>query len=172
MTEPTFVALGRVVKPHGLGGELSIRLADGVVEIPVGIEVWFVPPPAGLRSGRVAAVRQGPKGPLVTVEGVDDISIADTLRGRDVVAHPEDLPDDIVDDSPSWTGLVVEDETRGVIGVVTEVIHTGANDVLVVPEGPFGQVLVPVIDDVIRDVDFVGGTCRVALLPGLIEERP
>lgn len=171
MTDPgPFVTLGRVVKPHGLGGELSVRLEPGIPGIPVGIEVAFVPPPSGLRRAPVTGVRQGPKGPLVSFAGVDSIDDAETLRGLSVSAHVDDLPGDWEVCATDPVGLRVLDEERGDIGIVAEVIHTGANDVWVVRGGPFGEVLVPVIDDVVTSSDPDAGVCSVRLLPGLIEE--
>lgn len=168
--DAAFVSLGRVVKPHGLTGELSVKLEAGVPGVPVGLAVWFVPPPEVLRTGRVLAVRQGPKGPLVTVEGVSDIATADALRGLSISARSSDLPEDFILLEESLEGLEVSDVERGVIGSIAEIIETGANDVWVVRGGPFGEVLIPVIDDVILEVDRQSGTARVRLLPGLIEE--
>lgn len=142
------------------------------VDLPVaslvGLDCRFVPPPARVRSARVLSVRSGPKGPLFSLEGVDDITTADTLRGTTVLIRAEDLPD--LDEEFDPVGLQMIDETRGPIGEVRDVIVTGANDVWVIEGGRFGQVLVPVIDDVIVDVDEDAGTVTVRLLPGLIEE--
>jgi 16S rRNA processing protein RimM len=63
----------------------------------------------------------------------------------------------------------VFDGERGLIGEITDVIITGANDVWVI-EGPFGEVLIPVIDQVIGDIDEEAGTVHITLLPGLIDE--
>jgi len=63
---------------------------------------------------------------------------------------------------------VIDDE-RGLIGTVDDVIITGANDVWIV-DGPFGEVLIPVIEDVVHEIDEDAMTARVTLLPGLIEE--
>ena len=62
------------------------------------------------------------------------------------------------------------DEERGELGVIDEIIVTGANDVWVVRGGPLGEVLIPVIDDCVLEVDTETRTARVRLLPGLIEE--
>ena len=61
--------------------------------------------------------------------------------------------------------MSVVDEARGVLGEIVEVIVTGANDVWVV-DGPFGEVLLPVIDDVVLDVDEEARTAQVRLLAG------
>lgn len=164
-----FVPLGRVAKTHGMNGEVSVVMTVGLpVERLIGLEVWFTPPPAHVRSARVAGVRPGPKGPLFAFEGIADIGTASALRGCNVLARSGDLPEYEEEFDP--VGLRVIDETRGEIGEVTDVIVTGANDVWVVEGGPFGQVLVPDIEDVVGEIDEDEGTVAVRLLPGLIEE--
>ena len=141
--------------------------------LPEGLEVWFVPPPTGVRSGRLLSVRRGPKGPLVRIDGVTDVDAASALCGREVLARAEDLPPEWSEGSqprPEPVGLRVVDESRGELGDVVEVIETGANDVWVV-HGSLGEVLIPVIDDVVLSVDEEEHLARVRLLPGLIEEE-
>jgi len=168
MDADAFVEIGRVAKTHGLNGEVSVIVTAGLpVDRLVGLDLWIVPPPHALRSTRVLGVRPGPKGPLFALENVTDISTADTLRGCELLAHAADVPE--IEDEFDPVGLELTDETRGRIGCVTDVIFTGANDVWVV-DGPLGEVLVPVIDDVILEVDEEAMTARVSLLPGLIEE--
>jgi 16S rRNA processing protein RimM len=174
MSPEPFAAIARVVKSHGLKGELAVEPASGFEFAPPnGLEVWFVPPPPGLRSGRVENVRRGPRGPLVKVSGIDDIGVAGTLVGTEIIARSADLPAEmlrpveVVDDG---LGLSVTDQERGLLGEVVEVIVTGANDVWVV-EGPYGEVLLPVIDDVVVSVDWDAATATVRLLPGLLGEE-
>jgi 16S rRNA processing protein RimM len=170
MAPAGFVRIGTIVKPHALKGEVAVIPAADLPFVHLeGIEVWFVPPRAGApRSARVVGVRQGPKGPLVTLEGVESISAADLLRGADMLAREGDVPE-VEEDVDDVIGVKVVDEKRGDLGEVTELIVTGANDVWVV-DGPFGEVLIPVIDDVILGYDEDADVVRVRLLPGLIDE--
>ena len=173
MVPSPFVPLARVVKAHGLKGEVSVTpAADLPFLFPDSLEVWIVPPPAGVRSGRIEGIRPGPKGPLVKISGIDDIGVAQRLIGAELLARASDLPaawiEPIVED-PDAIGYTVLDEAHGSLGVIVEIIVTGANDVWVV-EGPFGEVLLPVIDDVVLDIDDSTGSIRVKLLPGLLPE--
>ncbi|WNR46621.1 ribosome maturation factor RimM [Paenibacillus roseipurpureus] len=63
---------------------------------------------------------------------------------------------------------VITDEGQE-LGLVTEVLTPGANDVWVVglPKGK--QLLLPVIDDVILDVDVANKSIRIHLMEGLME---
>ncbi len=66
-------------------------------------------------------------------------------------------------------GLAVYDEEKGLLGELTEVLETGANDVYVVQSPEYGEILLPAIKDVIREVNLEAKTMRVKLLPGLID---
>jgi len=168
MDADAFVELGRVAKTHGLFGEVSVIVTDGLpVERLVGLEVWLVPPPRSLRTTRITGVRPGPKGPLFALQDVPDIGTAEQLRGCTLLARSTDVPEVVEEFDP--VGLVLTDVERGEIGTVVDVIVTGANDVWVV-EGPYGEVLLPVIPQVIGEIDESAMTARVTLLPGLIEE--
>lgn len=166
-----FVPLGRVVKTHGLKGEVSVAPAtDLPFLLPAGLEVRFVPPVPGVGPTSVEGVRPGPKGPLVKLADIHDISTASLLVGATMVTRAEDDPFVREEEEPDPVGLLVIDEERGELGSVDDVIVTGANDVWVVHGDRYGEVLIPVIDDVVLGVDEDARTARVRLLPGLIEE--
>jgi 16S rRNA processing protein RimM len=54
------------------------------------------------------------------------------------------------------------------LGRISNVLFTGANDVYVVT-GPRGEILLPAISQVIKQVDLAGGRVVVELMPGLTE---
>ena len=142
--------------------------ADIGVDRLRGLHVWFVPPPAVVRAALIESVRPGPKGPLVAFEGIGDVGTASELRGCSVLAAADDVPE--VEEPEDLTGYRVVDAGRGDIGVVSDVIVTGANDVWVV-SGRLGEVLVPVIDSVVEAVDAESREIRVRLLPGLLDDE-
>lgn len=172
MKDAPFVPVGRVVKVHGLKGEVSVALSAGPpFSVPENLAVWVVPPPSGPMRCIVESVRQGPKGPLFKLSGIDDRADAEILRGRSLIAHANDLPEGWSDRPPSDVGLRVRDVERGEIGTVVDVIVTGANDVWVTESDRYGEVLIPVIDDVVLEIDDETGTASIRLLPGLIDEE-
>lgn len=173
MAATGFTSVARVVKPHGLSGEVGVVMtADLPASTLHGLEVWFVPPPAhGARSAIVTAVRQGPKGPLLSFEGVATIDEAEALRATELLALSDALPE-LPEPVADPVGLRVYDAERGDLGEIVEVIVTGANDVWVVQGERFGEVLLPVIDDVVLRVDEDAREAHVRLLPGLLEEPP
>jgi len=171
MERAPFIALGRVVKAHGLKGEVSVApFTEPPFFLPEGLHVWLVPPPAVVRETEIVSVRPGPKGPLVKLRGVDTIEAAKSLSGVEILAAEADVPDDAFDEEPDSVGALVHDEVHGDLGSITETIITGANDVWIV-HGPYGQILVPVIDDVVLDYHEESDTYEVRLLPGLMPEK-
>lgn len=161
--------VGHVLKAHGTDGEVSVAATtDLAVLASDGTTVWIVPPPSvGAVPRTITSVRSGPRGPLIRLSGVATAADAHDLAGRWLLVRGEELPAE--EDSHALIGMAVRDRDRGDIGTVTDVIVTGANDVLVVTGGGFGEVLVPVIPDVVRSVDAGSHVIDVTLLDGLID---
>jgi 16S rRNA processing protein RimM len=165
-----FAAVARVIKAHGLKGEVAVKpLVDLPLKHLLGTQVWFVPPPAALTDRQLASVRCGPKEPLLAFAPGLSTDDAHLVAGCTLLVRADALPDDMPEDEPDPVGLKVVDEARGSLGLIEDVIVTGANDVWVV-RGPYGEVLIPVIDDVVISVHESEGLVTVRLLPGLIDE--
>ncbi len=171
MATGPYVVVGRVTKTHGLKGEVSVAPAAGTsFELLEGVGVWFVPPPRHLRSARTTAVRAVHKGVLVSFEGVSSIDLSASLVGCDILVEADSVPEGWQPDiAHTHDGFRVFDSKHGQLGTVSETIVTGANDVWVV-HGPLGEILVPVIDDVVSEIDTAEREIRVTLLPGLVAE--
>ena len=66
--------------------------------------------------------------------------------------------------------MAVVDEAGSSLGTVTEILHTGANDVYVVADGE-SELLLPALADVVRDVDVEARRMSVALPDGIERRR-
>ena len=64
-------------------------------------------------------------------------------------------------------GLKVTSDEGEDLGVIDDVLQTGANDVYIIKKQGAADLLVPAIKDCIREVDIEGGAMLVHLLPGL-----
>ena len=67
-------------------------------------------------------------------------------------------------------GLKVVSEDGVEIGVISDVFNTGANDIYDVKREGKKNLLLPVIDDVVKEIDIDGGTVTVHLMEGLDDE--
>lgn len=119
-----------------------------------GLSVAVVPPPLrGERWHEVVSVSGDSRsGSLVALSGVTTIEDAEALVGAHLIARAEDLPADLaLHDPERLVGRVVRDARDGAVGVIEEVMTGPANDVWVV-RGEHGELLVPVVDAVVREV--------------------
>jgi 16S rRNA processing protein RimM len=106
---------------------------------------------------------------LLKLAGCDDRNSADELRGMLVqIPIGEAIP---LEEGEYYdfqlVGVRVETESGEWLGQVVEVLKTGANDVYVV-RGPWGEVLLPAVDDVVLELDLELKRMVVHLLPGML----
>ncbi len=169
--EPT-VVVGRITRPHGLKGELSVLVLSEVEgRFAEGAVVY-------LEDGRALTVdsaRSHRSGLLVKFREVPDRTTAERLA-RKVLAVPESSSPELPEGS--WwdhqlVGCEVVTESGGALGTVREVIHTAANDVWSAVSDD-GETLIPALKDVVVSVDTAGKRIVVREVPGLTapEEQP
>lgn len=125
---------------------------------------------AGDRSLTVRSVRHQGERNIVSFAEVADRSGAEALRGLELVvpiAHARALDQDEYWDH-DLVGCAVVTSDGEEIGVVTDVLHQPANEVLVVAGKP-KEVLVPLIASIVRGVE-PGKRITIDAPPGLLDE--
>lgn len=154
-----FRRIARVEKTHGRHGEVVTVPVHGLPSlVGVGLEVAVVPPMLrGTRWHRVLSCRSdGRSGDLVALDGVESLDGAEELVGKWLLAREADLPAGFeLHDAPRLVGRAVRDERTGACGVIDEVMVGPANDVWVL-RGELGELLLPVIPDVVDHVPCEG----------------
>ena len=106
----------------------------------------------------------------VTLEGLNDPDAAAALRGSAIAVALADLPPKAPGEFYYYEAIGCEVTTTDGrrIGVIEEVISTGANDVWVVRDGA-AEVLVPVIENVVKSMDLGARRMVVEAVPGLLD---
>lgn len=163
--------IARVVKAHGIKGEVVVVPLHGLpFLLQPGMEVALTPPALDRdRFVRVESLMPSGEGALVKFESVNNLSESEKLENTYVLAREDDIELGMFDVAiDNLLNREVCDLTRGFIGTITEVMEGPANDVWVV-EGPFGEILLPVIEQVVVDVPD-DGQISVSLLDGMIDE--
>jgi len=166
------VVVGRIGKPHGIRGEVTVELRTDEPErrFVVGAPL-IAESPRGQRSTlNVERIRWHQGVLLVHFEGVGDRTAAEGARGTMLIAEVD--PDEQPDDPDEFydhqlVGLKVQDTDGQDRGEVTGVLH-GAQDLLQV-RTPNGPVLVPFVAALVPTVDVAGGRVVVADRPGLLD---
>ncbi len=169
-TEPT-VAVGRIAKPHGVHGEVAVLVISEVADrFAEGASVW-------LEDGRrltVESSRRHRDRLLVRFRELRDRSAAEALA-KALLVVPETMSPPLPEGS--WwdhqvEGCRVTTDRGRHLGSVREVIHTAANDVWSVVDDVGTETLIPVLKDLLVEVDVDARSIVVREVEGLtVPER-
>ncbi|MGE4344384.1 MAG: ribosome maturation factor RimM [Geoalkalibacter sp.] len=163
--------VGVVTGTHGLRGDLKVRTLTSGSDSLSHARFVELRPGAGGSAQRFTPARATPHKNviLLRLQGREDINAVQEWIGAEVWMDRADLPELDADES-YWfelEGLRVVDATLGEIGVLEEMFSTPAHDIYVV-RGPFGEVLVPVVEEFIKAVDLDEALLQVDLPQGLV----
>lgn len=165
--------VGQVTAPFGVQGQLKVRaITDRPEHLQRRVRIVYVGSPARAFTLRRVAVHK--PGVLVfTLAEVTTREEAEALRNAEVFireadAAPLDTEEYFIH---QLFGLAVLTEDGATLGQVRDVLETGANDVLVVARRSQSEALIPMIRDVVQQVDIAGGKIVVRLLPGLLDDK-
>jgi 16S rRNA processing protein RimM len=167
--EPAFLVIGRIIKPHGVRGEMRVEIMTDLPERFTWLETVYIgenPP----QPVTVESVRFHKNQALLKLAGYDSREEVVLLRSQILqVPESEAIP---LEEGEYYlyqlVGLAVISDTGEFLGELQEVLETKANNVFVI-NGPFGEVLLPDTDEVVQEIDFENGRLIVHLLPGLIQ---
>lgn len=167
-TPAGLVTIGRIVAPHGLRGEVRVRLETDFPRRFEGLrEAWLVHEGA---PAPVIITGQRPHrgGVLLAIEGVADVDAAERLRGAEIAVGRDAAmplgPDEFY--VFEVIGLRVRAADGRMLGTVAEVVRAPGNDVYVV-HGNEGEMLIPALRTVVQRVDRAAGEMIVDLPAGL-----
>jgi len=152
--DPCDICVAVVLAPHGRGGEVAVQpLSQCPARFAPGAEL-YVNRVEGTRTLVVAAARPQNRRLLLLFHGVDSLDAAEELRGAALCVRRSQLAPLPEGEYYQFQllGLLVRTAQGKPLGSVTEVLETGANDVLVTE-----QVLVPAIKEAIEWVDLEAG---------------
>ncbi len=168
--EPHYLAIGRIVRPHGVRGELRVEVLTDFPDRIARLRRVYVGDEH--RAYTLRDVRLHQEALLLRLEGVDDRNTADLLRGQVVsVAMRDAVP---LEPGEYYhhqlLGVRVVTEAGEALGEIVELLSIpGANDVYVV-HGVRGELLIPGISDVVRRLDVEAGLMIIHPLPGLLDD--
>ncbi|TPG36881.1 ribosome maturation factor RimM [Mycolicibacterium hodleri] len=170
------LVVGRVVKAHGIGGEVvvDVRTDDPHERFAPGTSLRARARDKGERTYVVDAMREHGGRLLIRLEGVASRDSADALRGSLFIVDTADLPP--IEDPDEFydhqlEGLRVRTLAGREVGAVAEVLHTAAGEILAVRpadgEGP--EVLVPFVGAIVTAVSLQDGVIDIDPPDGLLD---
>lgn len=172
---PHLMRLGKIVRPHGVRGELCMEIYTAYPDRIPFVEKVFLSPerkPDIQTPYTVEAARFHRGIILLTLAGITDRNQADTLRGQLVmVPLSEGAP--LADGeiyAYQLVGIPVYTEAGEFLGKVKEILETGANDVYLLDGTERGELLIPDIPDVIISIDMDAQKMVINPISGLLAE--
>ena len=164
--ESNLLKAGKIVNTHALRGEVRIYPYCDDAEFLCEFDRLFIES----EEAEVVSSRVHKGQVLIKFKGIDNINDAEKVVGKLIYIDKNDVELEegrfFIEDIK---GLEVIDIDTGVVyGKVINVIETGANDVFEV-KGEDKILLVPKIDDVVKDIDIVNKKILIRPIKGLFE---
>jgi 16S rRNA processing protein RimM len=162
--------IGQLIKPHGINGEMSFSFTSDVfdtqntpffvVEVQ-GIFVPFFIEEYRFKSNETA---------LIKLQDITSDEKARQFAGQTVYL-PKTYLDQVEADEIEldyFVGFTLIDSNKGEIGIISEVDQTTENALFVIPTTN-DELLIPVGDDYIVEIDHDNKRIKVTLPEGLLE---
>lgn len=173
MPASSLVVLGRLAKPHGVKGDIRVDYyADSadLLDKPLMLRAGrFAPRPIRVRDWHLWKDQL-----ILGIEGCNDRSAAEQLRGQELLIDASFLPEP-EEDEPylrDLIGLSVRFEDGTIVGELEDVDFPAGQEMWVIraPEESGGyEILFPAVPEFVRDIDLSEGTATIAPPEGLLD---
>lgn len=173
MAEERMLNVGKIVNTHGIKGELKIWPQTDFPDVRFrkGNQLLACPPESGEPiEVEIQSVREQSNLFYLKLKGFDNINDVEKFKGWDLKVSGEDrVP---LEEGEYYVrdivGCSVVTEEGEELGKIADILSPGANDVWVVKRSKGKELLLPVIDEVVLDVDVAGKVVKVRLMEGLL----
>ena len=153
VSEPDFLVLGKFRRAHGVKGEIPLEIYTHMLELLAPESLVYVGEqhhPYTIESTRY-------KNDLLLIKfyEISDRTFASTLTNELVYVSVEQLPPLTEDEYylHDLIGLDVYQDGGEYLGVLAEILETGANDVYLVEDDEGKEILIPAIEEMILEID-------------------
>ena len=173
MEAPKYLTVGIIANTHGIRGELKVVTKTDYPEKRFAKKAkMFLFPVDGTApiEVEVERARDHKNMYIVKFTAFDNINEVEKYKGSLLKV---DATDQVKAEPNSFyfheiIGCKVIDEVLGELGLVTDILTPGANDVWVVKRAKGSDVLIPYIEQVVLDVNVQDKVIQVRLMEGLI----
>ena len=162
--------IGQIVNTFGIKGMVKVKPFTDDIRRFDELKTVYVEKNSTKTEYEVEEVKYHKDMVLIKFKGIDKVEQAEMLRNsyltvsRDSVEKLEEGRYYIVD----LLGLEVYTDEQILLGTLEDIFNTGSNDIYVVKDKQGKQILLPAIQDVIKQIDIENKKIIVHLLPGLV----
>lgn len=165
-----YLEIGQIVNTFGIKGMVKVKPFTDNIERFSNLEKIYIKNKSGQTEYKIQEVKYHKNMVLIKFEGIENPEQADLLRNSYLIVDREtEEPLEpgryyIVD----MIGLDVFTDENEYLGKLEDIYNTGSNDIYVVKNELGKQVLLPAIEDVIKNIDMDNKKVIVHLIPGLV----
>lgn len=170
---PKYLVIGQITKPHGVRGELRVDVTTDVPERYLQLERVLIAKNERQtpQEVEVESVRFHQEKVLIKFTGYNYRDQIEGFRKWLVLIPTEEaIP---LEDGEFFyyqlIGMKVVTDEGDQVGIVKEIIQTGANDVFVLSHPDKGEILIPDTEEVVLNVDRDSRTIMIHVIPGLLD---
>lgn len=165
-----FYNVGKIVNTHGIRGEVRVMpTTDFINERFAPNQKLYLQTAGEPLELTIEKARQHKGFVLVKFAGYDNINDVEKFRDHELLVSGDDQQP--LEDGQYYyhqiIGLTAKTVEGRKLGKIKEILSPGANDVWVVDRPGKQDLLLPVIDDVVKKVDLDNGQVLVELMEGL-----
>ncbi len=161
--------VGKIVNTHGLRGEVKVVPWTDYPEVFEDIETVYIKRKTEYEKLDIAGLKYQKNNLIVRFSQLKDINEAEKYKNQVLYAERDalgELPEGVYYIA-DLIGLEVVKEDGEKVGIINDVFNTGSNDIYDVKREGKKNMLIPVIDDVVIDIDIEGGKVTVRMMEGL-----
>lgn len=161
--------VGKIVNTHGLRGEVKVVPWTDYPEVFEDIETVYIKKKTEYERLDIAGLKYQKNNLIVRFSQLKDINEAEKYKNQVLYAERDalgELPEGVYYIA-DLIGLEVVKEDGEKVGVINDVFNTGSSDIYDVKREGKKNMLIPVIDDVVIDIDIENGKVTVRMMEGL-----
>lgn len=162
------ILVGKIVNTHGIKGEVKVYpYTDDIINLSKIKEVFFDEKLSDKHKVKSCKIQKNML--IMSYENINVVEEAEKLRDTNIYIIKEDISN--LEDTyyiEDLIGMDVIDENEQVIGTISYVFNTGANDVYEIKTLDNKEIYIPAIKDVIKKVDLKSKKMYIEMMDGLL----
>ena len=163
--------VGKIVNTHGLRGEVKVVPWTDYPEVFEDIEYVYVIRKNERQKLNIKGIKYQKNNLILRLDTINDIDEAQKYKNQVLYAERDMLGElsEGVYYIADLIGLEVVTDTGESVGVIADVFNTGSNDIYDVKREGKKNLLLPVIDEVVINIDIDAKKVTVHMMEGLDE---
>ena len=164
-----YLEIGQIVNTFGIKGMVKVKPFTDDIKIFDRLKNIYLKNKEMMQY-EIEEIKYHKNMVLIKLKGIDSIEQANALRETFIVIDRED--EEPLEEGTYYIvdllGLEVYTYEENFLGILDDIYNTGSNDIYVIKDEQGKEILLPGIDEVIKEINIEDKKIIVHLIPGLI----